>query len=153
KSIDLPEKKQVKLIEVEVASRQVEIGGKAQMEAHLPVIALLPNAVLVGSPAAVKDAVLRAKKKMEGNSLAQEPLVQEMRKKVGTVPGLFAYVNMTSPPPLPGADNAPPGIAAIPGLDALVKLVNPKAFRAYAINAGLQKGALHYHEILLLNPK
>jgi hypothetical protein len=114
------------------------------------VVALLPDAFLIGTPGAVKDAIRRAKKKAEGPSLAKSEMFQEMRKKVGVAPGLFAYVNMTD------VHGVPKEMAMLPGMEwveTMNKMVNPKAFRAYALNIGMQKGTIHYHEVLLLNPK
>src|SRR5262249_55949281 len=68
-------------------------GEKSKAEDFGPAFAMLPGVVLVGSPDAVKEAILRAKGKAEGDSLDKSEGLQEARKEASKEPGLLGIAN------------------------------------------------------------
>jgi hypothetical protein len=124
-----------------------------EVREHDPSLAMMKDYLLIGSHKAVKDCILRAKGKVEGDTLAQDKEFQAAQKKVGGEPGLFFYAKVSSLTDLltQMTKGAPPEVTRI--LEAYVAAINPKAFRSSALSLSLQKGTLHYHDIALLDPK
>jgi hypothetical protein len=119
-----------------------------------PAFAMIPKpgVLFVGSPALVKAAILRAKGKGEGDSLAKSESFQAVSKEAGKEPGLFAYADV------PGIMKMVEGLGKQGGiganeLGALTEILNPKAFRSVVLSVTLNKGTLRYREIVELDPK
>jgi hypothetical protein len=140
-----------------------------------PAVAMMPGALFIGTPEAVKDAIRRAKGKAQEESLGKSEAFQEASKDAGTQPGLFAFVNVPGmaefileqarPHPLkPRAGAGAQEQAEVEAVQAerkrmeeaiaaLTKLLNPKAFRSLAYSLTLSKGTLRYREMARLDPK
>jgi hypothetical protein len=117
-----------------------------------PAFAMMPQALIMGSPGAVKDAILRIKGKAKTPSLAADANFRKASTAVGNAPGVFAYI---------GIAEAMEIVGKLPLLgqpekqvfDAVGQLLNFKAFRAQAYSLTLEKATLRYREIVLLDPK
>jgi hypothetical protein len=144
-----------------------------------PVFAMMPGAVFIGSPAAVKDAIRRARGKGDGASLAMSEQFQQASKEAPDEPGLFAYADppalydlilrITAPsPPRPAGrdastdDDLREGRAPEPAADVrpapgapwvLVAMgLNTRAFRWDSRSLTLSKGTLRFRQTVLLDP-
>ncbi len=115
-------------------------------------LARMPGLLFCGSPAAVEEAVKLAKGKGEGEALAQSREFQTALAEAPKEPGIFAYLN------LPGflklvEEHAKERPAEVAPLKAVLKLINPKAFRAVTYSLTLNKGTLLLQKAALLDPK
>jgi hypothetical protein len=117
-----------------------------------PAVAMMPGVLFIGSPEAVKGAIRRAKGKGEGKALAGVKAFREARQAAGKAPGLFGFINPAHAVPLIGAHLKQLRIDRA-AWDAVVKLVNPKAFRADAYSLTLNKGVFRARRTVLFNPK
>jgi general secretion pathway protein G len=125
---------------------------RVERPSAVPAVAMMPGAIFIGSPDAVKDAIRRAKGKGEGGSLAESKGYQEASKEAAKEPGLFAYVNP------PAVVEAVEGFVRAGGgnqeaFAELLKEVNPSAFRMDIYNVTLSKGTFRARRTTLLNPK
>ncbi len=114
-----------------------------------PAMAMLPDALVVGTPDAVADVVRRARGKGKGESLGSVKAYREATLAIGREPGLFGYVD-------PGATMAAIAKAEAKEAEAvraIGELVNFKAFRAAAWSMSLDKGTLRYRQLALIDPK
>jgi hypothetical protein len=129
--------------------------GPAPKGARTPTaFALMPGALLIGSPEAVRDAVRLAKGKGETPSLAAGKSYRELSKEVGDQPGLFFYGDSERLLGLSEKELAEFGLGgALAKARAFEKLINPKALRAGAASLTLGKGTLRYRKVVLLDPR
>ena len=70
-----------------------DIAESPDFDPHSPVIAMMPDVLVLGSFNTVKDVILRAKGKKNGPSLADSKLFQDVRKQVEVKPGVFYFSN------------------------------------------------------------
>jgi hypothetical protein len=116
-----------------------------------PALAMMPGALLIGTPGAVKDVIRRAKGKAGDPSLASIKAFQEARRELGRGPGLFTYNNAAATLAALDPDKFGPqereSIAAIKGL------LNPKVLSTSASGLALERGTLTYRAAYQLNPE
>jgi hypothetical protein len=123
-----------------------------------PAFAMLPTALLVGSPNAVKAVIRQIKGKNADGSLASVPTFQKAIQELALKPGIFSYANL---PVLLKAVLARPGAeenlrkGGIYGddLQALFKLFNPKAMPVVAKSLSLERGTLTQRSVVYLGAK
>ncbi len=120
-----------------------------------PVFALMPGALLAGSPDGVKGAIRRIKGADKEKGLAGAKLFQEANETLGGRAGLFAYYEPAALVAAVEKDLLPPEAAreAAPVLGAIKEVVNLKAIRAAVYGLTLEEGTLRYSETALLDPK
>src|SRR5262245_51827637 len=124
-----------------------------------PAFAKVPDALLIGSPELVKQAIRRVKGKETAKSLANEPAFKKAREDTVPAPGLFAYANPPAVMDLLGQlgvlEGGPGGKEqhAPTWIGALIQLVNPKAFVAVADQLSLRDGTLHYRRRVYFDAK
>jgi hypothetical protein len=123
--------------------------ARPRQEETGPAFALLPEAVLIGTPDSVKAAIRRARGKADGETLASAAAFQEARKELGERPGLFTYTDMAA---VQGAvEHLPPSVTK--ALNAFVQAINPKAIHSVAANCTLENGTLSSRKVTRLNPE
>ena len=122
-------------------------------EMGLPVFAMTPNVLLVGSRNNVKEAILRLKGKLKTTSLAQTAAFKEARQIMDGKPGLFTYANPEALFDMVEQIRFPFGPTFKEEFPNLRDTINPKAFRALAQSYTLEKGKLTVKEVVLLDSK
>src|SRR5262249_41374140 len=139
--------------------RRFEGDAKPTVQVMGPAFAKLPDALLIGSPELVKQAIRRVKGKETAKSLANEPAFKKAREDTVPAPGLFAYANPPAVMDLLGQlgvlEGGPGGKEqhAPTWIGALIQLVNPKAFVAVADQLSLRDGTLHYRRRVYFDAK
>jgi hypothetical protein len=114
-----------------------------------PAIAMTADAIFIGTPDEVKDAIRRASGKLKDDTLAQSAAFQESYKQLGGKAGLFVYgdvpvIFQKISQAIPPRDRAT--------FDAVMRVLNPKAIRTAAASLALENGTLRYHEMYKLDP-
>jgi hypothetical protein len=115
-----------------------------------PALAMLSEALLLGSPDAVKDVIRRAKGQAQGPSLASLEAYRQASQQFGQEPGLFAFSNPRAI--LTAIEEAGLGKGDRARLQLFQDLVNPKVFQSMAASLTLHKGTLDYRAQYRLNP-
>jgi hypothetical protein len=110
-----------------------------------PAYAMMPNALIAGTPRIVKDVIERIKGKKE-ESLASLDGYREANKEAANRPGLFTFINVTEGLAFAGK---------LPNIDAGGKQILKMfaAIRAQSYALSLEKGTLRLREVILLDPK
>src|SRR5262249_42555267 len=106
-----------------------------------PLFAMMPGALLAGSPDNIKETIRRIKGKADGPSLGQDKRFQEARKQIDDRPGLFLYGNPGEIMQTMERHFAKDGREV---LNVVKTLLNPKGFRSLSYGLGLEKGSLYY---------
>jgi len=117
-----------------------------EMTEHGPALAMLPDALIVGSPNLVENVIERIKGKNKAASLASVESYREANKQIGPEAGVFSFVNIAEGLNFLGrlpfiGEGEKEGLKLIAGL------------RAQAYSLALDKGRLRFREVVLLDPK
>jgi hypothetical protein len=110
-----------------------------------PAFAMMPEALLIGSPKNVREVIERIKGKSRPAALASEDTFRELSQQLGDAPGLFAYANI---PAILDFVRAQSNIGA--GEKQALKLIT--AVRAQAYSLTLDRATLRFREVTLLDP-
>src|SRR5579884_1755148 len=124
--------------------------GRSPANSHEPVVARVSGAILIGTQAAVTQAIHRIQGKGSGKSLADSESLRQARTEAGKAPGLFGYVNV---PQIVDLIARTQGDTARGRLALLKELINPAAFRYEALSLTLTNGTLRYRQLVALDPK
>jgi hypothetical protein len=109
----------------------------------------VPGALVLGSAAMVKEAIVRAKGKGDGPSLAEVPAFQKAAKDFEAKPGLVLFANPA--PIIDVLEKADLGRDGQQVMKIVKTIVNPKAIVAVGDQLTLDNGALKYRRRVYLD--
>jgi hypothetical protein len=124
--------------------------GKPEVRQRGPACAMLPGALLVGSPDAVRDVIRRAQGAVKEPSLASVETYQEASRQLGREPGLFVWSDPAAL--LDAVEKAGLGRQEREVLGVIKGVVNPRGVRTKAGSLSLHEGNLTARTQYWLNP-
>jgi hypothetical protein len=116
-----------------------------------PAVAMLPDALLVGSPERVKEVIGRAKGKVQTPALSGTMAYQEASRGMGDRPGIFSLGDVQAL--LAAVDQLPIRPDERQVFDAIKKLVNPAALESVSQSLALSAGTLQLRWHARFDPK
>lgn len=125
--------------------------GKETVRDQGPALAMLPDALLVGSLDNVKEVIGRAKRTITTPALSNTRGYQEASKGMGERPGIFSLGDVKSL--LAAIEQFPLPPAEKGMLDSIMKLVNPAALESVSQTLSLSNGTLQFRWRAQLDPK
>ncbi len=116
-----------------------------------PAVAMMPEALIVGSTVHVKEVIGRIKGKVQGPSLASTPAYKDANQAMGERPGVFAFGDAKAI--LGMVDQLPLGPQEREAFAKVKQLVNPAVLESVSQHLSLEKGTLRYRWQARLDPK
>ncbi|MBM4068974.1 MAG: DUF3352 domain-containing protein [Planctomycetes bacterium] len=111
-------------------------------------LAMAPDALLLGSPSMVRDAIRCLKGKKTTAALAEDKNFQEAAAEIDNRPGVFAFVNPAAA--IDSLDASHPDGGAMLRQSPVASLVNPRAVRGVGMGLSLNRGTLSFRKVALL---
>ena len=144
----------VTLYRIRTRERRTPAGGEApdkdQVREQSPALAMLSDALLVGSPERVKEVIGRVKGTDKTPALASTRAYQEASKGMGDRPGIFSLGDVKALLATLDGLPIPPGQKEM--LDTIKKLVNPAALESVSQTLSLSNGTLRFRWQAQLDP-
>ncbi len=124
---------------------------KEEVRTEGPVLAMMPEALIVGSTVHVKEVIGRIKGKVQGPSLAGTPAYKDANQAMGERAGLFAFGDVKAI--LGIVDQIPMRPDEREAFAKVKQLVNPAALDSVSQSLSLENGTLRYRWQARLDPK